>query len=279
MSTENETHAAVIAKMRESDNEATCPWWAGGGDCELCPMGGSGNNCPFDKFAYRFEAAHKREIEKLNSVIQATVSRSDAEQDRQRREREKLRKMLAQMAQTATAARTCRSDEEILRTVYLEDIAKLCETALALFSNSPENENSGGDNFTAGKQELNENSKSAQIEFSNVGKLREVCMQMLELLMPEGYENCDVSIELDEDQVLKWRNRFRNALATPPRNCDVGTAGEQTRRFAGYCARHRHTDLPKCAGCPLENLPSGTGCEEAWAQMPYTESEVSHGNA
>lgn len=124
----------------------------------------------FNSFLDRIEAAHKREIEKLNSVIQAQRSAFDAEQDRQRREREKLRKMLAQMAQTATAARTCRSDEEILRTAYLEDIAKLWEAALALLSNSPENENSGGDNFTAGKQELNANSKSAQIEFGNAAK-------------------------------------------------------------------------------------------------------------
>ena len=105
----------------------------------------------FNSFLDRIEAAYKRDIEKLNSVIKAQRSAFDAEQDRQRREREKLRKMLAQMAQTATAARTCRSDEEILRTVYLEDIAKLCETALALFSNSPENENTVADNVTARK--------------------------------------------------------------------------------------------------------------------------------
>lgn len=36
--------------------------------------------------ADRIDAAHKREVEKLNSVIQATVSRSDAEIDRLRRE-------------------------------------------------------------------------------------------------------------------------------------------------------------------------------------------------
>lgn len=45
-----------------------------------------------------FEAAYKRDIEKLNSVIQATVSRSDAEIDRLRREAEELRKQIGNAA-------------------------------------------------------------------------------------------------------------------------------------------------------------------------------------
>ena len=45
----------------------------------------------------RIKAAYRREVEKFNSVIQATVSSSDAEIDHLRREREKLRKTLAQM--------------------------------------------------------------------------------------------------------------------------------------------------------------------------------------
>lgn len=63
----------------------------------------------------------------------------------------------------------------------------------------------------------------------------------------------------------------RAALSAPPRNCDVGTAEEQTKRFSDFCAAHRQTDLPRCAECPLENTPPDTGCSFAWAQMPYTE--------
>ena len=103
MSAENETHAAVVAEMRKSENEATCPWWADGGGCDHCPMGGAGKNCPFDKFADRAEAAHKREIEKLNSVIQATVSRSDAEIERLRREVAELRKQIGNAAKLREA--------------------------------------------------------------------------------------------------------------------------------------------------------------------------------
>ena len=45
----------------------------------------------FRKEADEIEAANKREVDKLNSVIQATVSRSDAEIDRLRRELSKTR--------------------------------------------------------------------------------------------------------------------------------------------------------------------------------------------
>lgn len=56
-----------------------------------------------------------------------------------------------------------------------------------------------------------------------------------------------------------------------PRNGDVGTSCEQTKRFADFCAAHRHTDIPMCAGCPLKDTPPDTGCSFAWGQMPYNE--------
>ena len=69
------------------------------------------------------------------------------------------------------------------------------------------------------------------------------------------------------------KSKAKHALSAPPRNCDVGTAEKQTKRFSDFCAAHRHTDLPRCAGCPLENTPPDTGCSFAWAQMPYEAEE------
>ena len=71
-------------------------------------------------------------------------------------------------------------------------------------------------------------------------------------------------------------NLCSDALSAPPRQCDVGSASEKTKRFSDFCAAHSHTDLPRCAGCPLENTPSDTGCSFAWEQMPY---EADGGNA
>lgn len=59
----------------------------------------------------------------------------------------------------------------------------------------------------------------------------------------------------------------RKALAKPPRNCDVGTAREQSKRFDEFCFARR-TMESCCDKCPVKDDPS---CELAWAQMPYME--------
>jgi hypothetical protein len=60
----------------------------------------------------------------------------------------------------------------------------------------------------------------AKTEIGDAAKQREVCEKMLDLLTAEGFEDGGMSIELDEEQVIMWRNRFRAALSAPPRNCD-----------------------------------------------------------
>ena len=53
------------------------------------------------------------------------------------------------------------------------------------------------------------------------------------------------------------------ALSEPDRNCDVGTADEQSKRYDEFC------DIHDCrSDCPLFKADS---CELAWAQMPYEE--------
>lgn len=56
-----------------------------------------------DELADRLDAAHKREVDNLNSVIQATVSRSDSEIDRLRWEAEELRKQIGNAAKMREA--------------------------------------------------------------------------------------------------------------------------------------------------------------------------------
>ena len=74
-----------------------------------------------------------------------------------------------------------------------------------------------------------------------------------------------------EGELAKAIKKAEAALAEPVKNYEVGTPAEQTARFAEFCKSHIHSDLPKCAGCPLEGIPDGTGCAQAWAQMPYEE--------
>ena len=80
----------------------------------------------------------------------------------------------------------------------------------------------------------------------------------------------------------------RAALAAPARNCDVGTAKEQTERFEAFCQSNMqfykdmfgHDDEGRLDGwdcrkdCPVGRMiDAGEAvsdhCQLAWAQMPY----------
>ena len=56
-----------------------------------------------------------------------------------------------------------------------------------------------------------------------------------------------------------------------PRNCDVGTAEEQSERFDAHCRKHIG-----CITCPLREKDGGVPkhCEFAWEQMPYDEGDA-----
>lgn len=80
------------------------------------------------------------------------------------------------------------------------------------------------------------------------------------------------------DMVAKLRERgdkARAALSAPSRNCDVGTAEEQSDRYEAFCESF-HVVTGTCDDCPIfkaeygkmENLPH---CQISWAQMPYEE--------
>ncbi len=72
---------------------------------------------------------------------------------------------------------------------------------------------------------------------------------------------------VDRKTVDAWAKRLceiiSRDLATPLRNCDVGTAKEQGERFTNLCNQRRtHYQCPAgSCGC----------CALAWAQMPYVQ--------
>jgi len=64
----------------------------------------------------------------------------------------------------------------------------------------------------------------------------------------------------------------KTALAAPPRNCDVGTAEEQLKRFKDFCRIISKDET--CDGCPLfPQCSTLEHCTLAWAQMPYEEGK------
>jgi hypothetical protein len=62
----------------------------------------------------------------------------------------------------------------------------------------------------------------------------------------------------------------QETLSEPLKNCEVGTAEEQSVRFYDYCLTHSKSSVV-CLDCPL--CDKSEMCEFAWAQLPY-ESEV-----
>ena len=64
------------------------------------------------------------------------------------------------------------------------------------------------------------------------------------------------------------------ALAAPPRQCDVGTAEEQSVRMSEFCReQYKKTDgVALCSGCRFHNI-EGLDCQFAWAQLPYEARE------
>ena len=76
--------------------------------------------------------------------------------------------------------------------------------------------------------------------------------------------------EMEHWQYSKLFDIADAALAKPPRNCDVGTAEEQARRYEELC--DSHTCGSRCSGsnCPLYDYDCSPF---ASAQMPYEARE------
>lgn len=73
-------------------------------------------------------------------------------------------------------------------------------------------------------------------------------------------------------------NICRAALSAPPRNCDIGTAEEQERRYNNFTGRYNpcsYRGYARCAeDCPvhIKLMQEGHGellCQLEWSQMPY----------
>lgn len=84
------------------------------------------------------------------------------------------------------------------------------------------------------------------------------------------------------DSLLEIERIVDSARSAPPRNCDVGTAEEQARRYNNFTGRYTpcsYRGYARCAeDCPVRKklIQEGYGsllCQSEWAQMPYGEGE------
>ena len=106
----------------------------------------------------------------------------------------------------------------------------------------------------------------------NAAKMRKALKQIYDLVNSLN-EDCDVD-------PIDVRDLARAALIAPPRNCDVGTAGEQERRWHSNCG----SGIPNCKHCKVYEQARKSGlvddknmirfdCRFIWSQMPYEEAK------
>lgn len=124
----------------------------------------------------------------------------------------------------------------------------------------------------------NEQEKSAPV--GNSAAMREALIKCYQLAYEweanerEGIAGVEPDAKDSTETLFDIQQITTAALASPPRNCDVGDVADWENRFGEECDKG-HT----CSDCPVRHaktrmaieLHKGARCEFIWAQMPYEE--------
>ena len=114
------------------------------------------------------------------------------------------------------------------------------------------------------------------MEASNLQELKDAATELMRFTCNSCEQRfCEEDAEEEDGQRVPSLCgpiiRMRNALsANPIRNCDVGTAEEQSHRFQDFCDDSQ-TDEDYSSMCKWCSLRKMKHCELAWAQMPYAQ--------
>ena len=86
--------------------------------------------------------------------------------------------------------------------------------------------------------------------------------------MDDGLTDAERIMEY-ADHIEESQKKAISALAKPPRNCDVGSADEQLRRWRKFCEKFHY-----CVDCPADKKDGiSADCFANWSQMSYEEGE------
>ena len=101
----------------------------------------------------------------------------------------------------------------------------------------------------------------------NAAKMREA-LEAIKELSQDAREEMSTAhypvAEIGMGALDDIRGLAKAALAALPRNCDVGTANEQSDRFDAYCKDNDCRTKP----CPADRM-GFVSCSLVWGQMPY----------
>ena len=105
------------------------------------------------------------------------------------------------------------------------------------------------------------------MEANNMAELREA-LETTNNLFEHGVICTSYANSAEEmEQVEELYRKAKSALATPARNCDVGTAEEQIQRHSEWCERYGCRFTGPCKDCFAK-----------WAQMPYNKKGEADGS-
>ena len=97
----------------------------------------------------------------------------------------------------------------------------------------------------------------------NAAAMREALEAVVKVGYPHNFQKEAPHIRAYCYEITTAIKKCFAALSSPPRNCDVGTAEEQFKRFNKFC-------FPiKCRECKLYTEEELYDCIFRWAQMPY----------
>lgn len=106
------------------------------------------------------------------------------------------------------------------------------------------------------------------MEANDMREMREALVKIRDMIMGGGFDGRSPAYIV---------NICDSALAAPPRQCDVGTAEEQAKRFNDFCSTHI------CNKCVVHDkmahsfndgiLERAFSCRLVFSQMPYEAEE------
>ena len=101
--------------------------------------------------------------------------------------------------------------------------------------------------------------------YGNAAKMREALEAVVKVGYPHNFQKESPHIRGYCHEITTAIKKCFDALSSPPRNCDVGTAEEQLKMFNKFC-------FPiKCKECKLYTDEDLHDCIFRWHQRPYKE--------
>ena len=154
---------------------------------------------------------------------------------------------------------------------YLKTLTGLCEVCRPFMEKAEKLKSHGG----CGTSDDSEPDPSRD-KLGDMAALRKALIDIVMLTMKVGHSiHGDVACGI-------IASKAKHALAKPARQCDVGTAAQQAKRYHNFTDRFNpcsYKGYARCAeDCPVHKKLAQEGhgellCQLEWAQMPYEEGK------